>query len=70
MISIERALEFTLAAAAEKAAPDRMPVETVSLETSLGRILREHIDADGDYPRFDKARPRMSSSLLEHVAKS
>ena len=48
-------MEFTLAAAAEKAAPDRMPVETVSLETSLGRILREHIDADGDYPRFDKA---------------
>jgi molybdopterin molybdotransferase len=55
VISIERALEFTLAAAAEKAAPDRMPVETVSLEMSLGRILREHIDADGDYPRFDKA---------------
>ena len=32
-----------------------MPVETVPLETSLGRILREDIDADADYPRFDKA---------------
>ena len=32
-----------------------MPVETVSLEASLGRILREDIVADADYPRFDKA---------------
>jgi molybdopterin molybdotransferase len=55
VISIERALEVTLAAAEEKAAPDRMAVETVALEASLGRILREDIDADEDYPRFDKA---------------
>ena len=53
MISIERALEVTLAAV--EAAPDRMPAEAVPLESSLGRILRENIDADADYPRFDKA---------------
>ena len=53
MISIERALEVTLAAA--EAAPDRMPAEAIPLESSLGRILRENIDADADYPRFDKA---------------
>lgn len=55
MIPIERALEVTLAAAAERTASDRMPAETVALEASLGRILREDIDADADYPRFDKA---------------
>lgn len=55
MISIERALEVTLAAATERSAPNRMPVETVALESSLGRILREDIKADADYPRFDKA---------------
>jgi molybdopterin molybdotransferase len=55
VISIERALEVTLAAAAEKAAPDRMAVEAVPLEGSPGRILREDIDADADYPLFDKA---------------
>jgi molybdopterin molybdotransferase len=55
VIPIERALEVTLAAAAEKAAPDRMPAEVISLEESLGRILREDIEADADYPRFDKA---------------
>jgi molybdopterin molybdotransferase len=53
VISIERALEVTLAAA--QVAPDRMPAEAVPLEASLGRILRENIDADADYPRFDKA---------------
>ena len=53
MISIERALEVTLAAV--EAAPDRMPAEAIPLESSLGRILRENIDADADYPRFDKA---------------
>jgi molybdopterin molybdotransferase len=55
VIPIERALELTLAAAAERTASDRMPAETVALEASLGRILREDIDADADYPRFDKA---------------
>jgi len=54
VISIERALEVTLAAA-ENAAPDRMPAEAIPLETCLGRILREDIDADADHPRFDKA---------------
>ena len=53
MISIERALEVTLAAV--EAAPDRMPAEAIPLESSLGRILRENIDADADYPGFDKA---------------
>lgn len=55
MISIERALEVTLATAQQKAAPDRMPVQTIPLEATLGRILREEIRADADYPRFDKA---------------
>lgn len=32
-----------------------MPAETVTLESSLGRILREEIVADSDYPPFDKA---------------
>ena len=32
-----------------------MPAESVSLESSLGRILRENVVADSDYPRFDKA---------------
>ena len=55
MIPVERALEVTLAAIAGKSRPDRMPVETVALEASLGRVLREDIVADSDYPRFDKA---------------
>ena len=55
MISVERALELTLAAAAEKSRPDRMAIETVPLEASLGRVLREDVVADSDYPRFDKA---------------
>jgi molybdopterin molybdotransferase len=55
VISVERALEVTLAAAAEKSTPDHMPVEIVPLEASLGRILREDIVADSDYPPFDKA---------------
>lgn len=55
MIPVERALEITLATAVEKSSPGRMPVETVPLEESLGRILREDIVADSDYPRFDKA---------------
>src|SRR4029453_16469479 len=32
-----------------------MPAGAVPPEASLGRILRENIDADADYPRFDKA---------------
>jgi molybdopterin molybdotransferase len=32
-----------------------MPAEAVDLESCLGRILREDIVADSDYPRFDKA---------------
>jgi molybdopterin molybdotransferase len=55
VIPVERALEIALATAAERAAPDRMPVEAVSLDASPGRILREDIIADSDYPRFDKA---------------
>jgi molybdopterin molybdotransferase len=67
VISIERALEVTLAAA--QAAPDRMPVEAVTLEASLGRILRENIDADADYPRFDKAIRDGFAVRFEDVAK-
>ncbi len=32
-----------------------MPADAVPLESCLGRILREDIVADSDYPRFDKA---------------
>jgi len=32
-----------------------MPAEAVGLESCLGRILREDIVSDSDYPRFDKA---------------
>ncbi len=55
MISIDRALEVVRDAAAQKTRPDRMPAEAVGLESCLGRILREDIVADSDYPRFDKA---------------
>jgi molybdopterin molybdotransferase len=55
VISIERALEVILEAAGKTARPDRMPAEAVALEVCLGRILREDILADTDYPRFDKA---------------
>jgi molybdopterin molybdotransferase len=55
VISIDRALEVVRNAAAEKARPDRMPAEAVALESCLGRILREDIVSDSDYPRFDKA---------------
>jgi molybdopterin molybdotransferase len=55
VISIDRALEVVRDAAAQKARPDRMPAEAVDLESCLGRILREDITADSDYPRFDKA---------------
>jgi len=67
VISIERALEVTLAAA--QAAPDRIPAETVPLEASLGRILRENIDADADYPRFDKAIRDGFAVRFEDVSK-
>lgn len=55
MISIDRALEVVRDAAAKKARADRMPAEAVGLESCLGRILREDIVSDSDYPRFDKA---------------
>jgi molybdopterin molybdotransferase len=67
VISIERALEVTLAAA--QVAPDRIPAETVPLEASLGRILRENIDADADYPRFDKAIRDGFAVRFEDVSK-
>jgi molybdopterin molybdotransferase len=55
VIPVERALEIMLATAAERSSPDRMAAELVPLEVSLGRILREDVVADSDYPRFDKA---------------
>ena len=55
MIAIERGLEIVFAAAAERARPDRMPVESIAIVECGGRILREDIAADSDYPRFDKA---------------
>ena len=67
MISIERALEVTLAAA--QAVPAGTPVEAVPLEASLGRILRENIDADADYPRFDKAVRDGFAVRFEDVSK-
>jgi len=67
VISIERALEVTLAAA--QAVPAGTPVEAVPLEASLGRILRENIDADADYPRFDKAVRDGFAVRFEDVSK-
>jgi molybdopterin biosynthesis enzyme len=61
VISIERALEVTLAAV--EAAPDRMPAEAIPLESSLGRILRENIDADADYP--DSTKPYGTDSPFD-----
>lgn len=70
MIPVERALEITLALAAEKSGPDRMPVESVPLESSLGRILREDIASDCDYPRFDKAIRDGFAVRFEDVAEA
>src|SRR5262245_34185304 len=55
MISIERGLEIVKSLAAEKQRPDRMPAESVTLSSSLNRILREDVVADADSPGFDKA---------------
>jgi molybdopterin molybdotransferase len=70
VIPVERALEITLALAAEKSGPDRMPVESVPLESSLGRILREDIASDCDYPRFDKAIRDGFAVRFEDVAEA
>jgi molybdopterin molybdotransferase len=70
VISIERAVEVVLETAAKKARPGRMPAESVKLENSLGRILREDILSDSDYPPFDKAIRdgfAVCAEDLEHV---
>jgi molybdopterin molybdotransferase len=69
VIPVERALEITLALAAEKSRTDRMPVEAVALESSLGRILREDVVADSDYPPFDKAIRDGFAVRFEDVAR-
>src|SRR4029453_8969000 len=46
-----------------------MPAGAVPPEASLGRILRENIDADADYPRFDKAIRDGFAVRFEDLAK-
>ena len=55
MISIERALEIVREALSASRHPKQTPSENVELAACVGRILREDIIADTDYPRFDKA---------------
>ncbi len=44
----------------------QLPVETVGLESALGRILRENITADRDFPPFD--RVTMDGVAICHAA--
>jgi molybdopterin molybdotransferase len=55
MISIEEGLDLVLARAAATVGADRMPVETVTLEESLGRVLRQEVLSDADSPPFDRS---------------
>jgi len=48
MIDVQEALEKVLAQARD------CGTEKVSLQASYGRVLREHIDADRDFPPFDR----------------
>jgi molybdopterin molybdotransferase len=58
MISVDQALSIVL----ENVQP--LEPETVPLEASLGRILREDVQADMDLPPFDRAR--MDGYALRH----
>jgi molybdopterin molybdotransferase len=55
MISIEQALAAVLARADAVAGDDLMPAESVPLDASLGRILRQEIQADADSPPFNRS---------------
>lgn len=55
MIPVERAIEVTLAEIDERSHVDQVSAEILPLDSALGRVLREDILADSDYPRFDKA---------------
>jgi len=55
MLPIERGLEIVMSTAKAKDRADWMPVETVQLQESMHRILREDVFCDADSPRFDKA---------------
>jgi molybdenum cofactor synthesis domain-containing protein len=49
MIPVEEALEIVVAHAQE------LPSEEVSLDDALGRVLREDVAADADFPPFDRS---------------
>jgi molybdopterin molybdotransferase len=55
MLPIERGLEIVMSTAKAKERPEWMAVESVALDDSMHRILREDIVSDADSPRFDKA---------------
>jgi molybdopterin molybdotransferase len=55
MLPIERGLEIVMSTARAKQRPDWMPPESVPLQDSMHRILREDVFCDADSPRFDKA---------------
>ena len=55
MVAVDRAVEIVLRLAEQKSGPDRMSSGVAPLRECVGRILREEILADSDYPRFDKA---------------
>ena len=55
MISIEQALDAVLARTEAVAGDDCMPVESVVLADSVGRILRRDVNADADSPPFHRS---------------
>jgi len=49
MISVQQALQLVLNEAKS------FPIETVLLDNALGRVLAENIEADRNYPPFNRA---------------
>ena len=55
MISIEQGLQLVSGRGAVEIGDDFMPVETVGLADSIGRILRQDVCSDADSPPFDRS---------------
>jgi molybdopterin molybdotransferase len=55
MLPIERGLEIVMSVAKAKDRADWMQAESIPLQESISRILREDIFCDADSPPFDKA---------------
>jgi molybdopterin molybdotransferase len=55
MLPIERGLEIVMSVAKAKDRANWMEAESIPLEESISRILREDIFSDADSPPFDKA---------------